>query len=138
MTFRRRLKPNANVDLIPMIDVVFQLVVFFMVSSTFILTPGIALDLPEASSAEPVVMDRMVVTVVGEDEFYLNRERFDLAGLHAELALVAEQQAEQPGVMSVVIEGDRNVPYNLMVQVLDALRRNGFRAVNLRTLEAGS
>ena len=138
MTFRRRLKPNANVDLIPMIDVVFQLVVFFMVSSTFILTPGIALDLPEAGSAEPVLMDRMVVTVAGEDEFYLNRERFDLAGLYAELALVAEQQAEQPGVMSVVIEGDRNVPYNLMVQVLDALRRNGFRAVNLRTLEAGS
>ncbi len=138
MTFQRRLKPNANVDLIPMIDVVFQLVVFFMVSSTFILTPGIALDLPESSSAEPVVMDRMVVTVVGENEFYLNRERYDLAGLHAQLATVAEEQAERPGVMSVVIEGDRNVPYNLMVQVLDALRRNGFRAVNLRTLEGQS
>lgn len=135
MTFQRRLKPNANVDLIPMIDVVFQLVVFFMVSSTFILTPGIALDLPESSSAEPVVMDRMIVTVVGENEFYLNRKRYDLAGLNAELAAVAEQQTEQPGVMSVVIEGDRTVPYNLMVQVLDALRRNGFRAVNLRTLE---
>lgn len=134
MTFQRRLKPNANVDLIPMIDVVFQLVVFFMVSSTFILTPGIALDLPRGTSSEPVVMDRLVVTVAAEDEFYLNRERYDLAGLYAQLAAVAEEQADRPGVMSVVIEGDRNVPYNLMIQVLDALRRNGFRAVNLRTL----
>lgn len=134
MQFRRRLKPNAVVDLVPMIDVVFQLVVFFMVSSTFVMTPGISLDLPQSTSSEPVVMTRLVVTVGSEDEIYLNRERYDLQGLNGALADLDGEEDES--VRSVVIEGDRDVSYDLMVRVLDVLRRNGYRGVNLRTREA--
>lgn len=142
MQFRRRLSRNAVVDLIPMIDVVFQLVVFFMVSSTFIMTPGINLDLPGSSSSEPVVVTRAVVSVVSADEVYLNRERFTLQEL--DLALRAEfdtsdesepAPGEEAAARSVVIEADRSVSYELMVQVLDVLRRNGYRGVNLRTRE---
>lgn len=134
MQFRRRLKPNAVVDLVPMIDVVFQLVVFFMVSSTFVMTPGISLDLPQSTSSEPVVMTRLVVTVGGEDEIYLNRERYDLQGLNGALADLDGDEEE--ALRSVVIEGDKDVSYDLMVRVLDVLRRNGYRGVNLRTREA--
>ncbi|MFP3959556.1 MAG: ExbD/TolR family protein [Spirochaetaceae bacterium] len=138
MQFRRRLRPEAQVDLIPMIDVIFQLVVFFMVSSTFITTPGIALDLPSSSSSEPVTMNRLVVTVVNEEEIYLNRERHELDELEAVLTDFAEEipeEEEAGGLRSVVIEADREVSYELMVTVLDRLRNNGFRAVNLSTLE---
>jgi biopolymer transport protein ExbD len=134
MQFRRRLKPNAVVDLVPMIDVVFQLVVFFMVSSTFVMTPGISLDLPQSTSSEPVVMTRLVVTVGSEEEIYLNRERYDLQGLNTALADLDGD--DEDAVRSVVIEGDRDVSYDLMVRVLDVLRRNGYRGVNLRTREA--
>ena len=72
MRFKRRLMPQANVDLVPMIDVVFQLVIFFMVSTTFILTPGISLVLPGSTTSEPVVMTKFVVTVISENEIYLN------------------------------------------------------------------
>lgn len=137
MHFRRRLSPNANVDLIPMIDVVFQLVVFFMVSSTFVMTPGIALDLPESTSSESVVMNRLVVTVVSSDELYLNRERVNLADLNERLAeMVSGENAD--AAMSAVIEGDREIPYETLVAVLDVLRRNGYRGVALRTLEEGA
>jgi biopolymer transport protein ExbD len=138
MQFRRRLRPEAQVDLIPMIDVIFQLVVFFMVSSTFITTPGIALDLPSSTSSEPVTMNRLVVTVVGPEEVYLNREQYALADLDAALAEYAAELPEaetRSGVRSVVIEADRTVSYELMVTVLDVLRSNGFRAVNLSTLQ---
>ncbi len=141
MQFRRRLKPEAQVDLIPMIDVIFQLVVFFMVSSTFITTPGIALDLPSSTSSEPVTMNRLVVTVVGPEEVYLNREQYALEDLNEALAAHAEEipaEEERGGVRSVVIEADRDVSYELMVTVLDVLRSNGFRAVNLSTLQEQS
>ena len=46
MHFKQRLKPSVKADMVPMIDVVFQLVIFFMVSSTFIQTPGISIVLP--------------------------------------------------------------------------------------------
>lgn len=138
MQFRRRLRPEAQVDLIPMIDVIFQLVVFFMVSSTFITTPGIALDLPSSTSSEPVTMNRLVVTIAGPEEVYLNREQYALADLDGALSAYAEELPEEEapsGVRSVVIEADRNVSYELMVTVLDVLRQNGFRAVNLSTLQ---
>lgn len=140
MQFRRRLSRNANVDLIPMIDVVFQLVVFFMVSSTFIMTPGISLDLPGSTSSEPVVVTRTVVSVVSAEEVYLNRERFTLQDLDLALRSGAARDDEAPTqgeapLRSVVIEADRTVSYELMVQVLDVLRRNGYRGVNLRTRE---
>jgi len=127
------LSPNANVDLVPMIDVVFQLVVFFMVSSTFVMTPGIALDLPAASSDEQVVMNRLVVTVASRDEIYLNRQELTLSGLGSALADLAEEEEQEEGVRSIVLEADRTVSYELIVQVLGVLRQNGFRAVSMRT-----
>ena len=133
MHFRRRLSPNANVDLVPMIDVVFQLVVFFMVSSTFVLTPGIAIDLPASSSTEPIVINRLVVTVVSRDEIYLNRDRVPLDEISESLAGMNPEGADAS--LSAVVEGDRRVPYDTLVAVLDALRRNGYRGVALRTLE---
>ncbi|MFO7849045.1 MAG: biopolymer transporter ExbD [Spirochaetia bacterium] len=134
MKFKRRLKPTATVELVPMIDVVFQLVVFFMVSSTFILTPGISLTLPESSTAEPVVMGKLVVTIVSEEEIFLNKEEYTLSGLDEALEEIKERGDDET-IRTVVVEGDRGVPYNLMVKVLDTLRRGGFEGVNLRMRE---
>ncbi len=135
MRFRRQMTTRTNVELIPLIDIVFQLVVFFMVSTTFILTPGISLILPQSKTSEPVVMSRLVVTVVSEDELYLNKERYDLKGLDTRLAGITEKERKE--VRTVVIEGDEQVSYKLMVEVLDVLRKNGFKGVNLRTKESG-
>jgi len=134
MEFRRRLKPVATVDLVPMIDVVFQLVLFFMLSSTFILTPGISLVLPESSTAEPVAMTRMVITVVSREEVYLNKDRYTLEGLDNLLKGVRLEEKDTPG--SIIIEGDSSASYSLLVEVLDILRRNNYKGVNLRMREA--
>ena len=132
MRFRQRLSPRVEVSLVPMIDVVFQLVVFFMVSTTFILTPGIDLVFPESSTSEPVIMSKLVITVVSRDEIYLNKERFDLSGMDLRLQ---ELVLEETAVRTVVLEGDRSIPYDLLVSVLDILRQNGYRGINLRTRE---
>ncbi len=136
MRFRRRLSPNANVDLIPMIDVVFQLVVFFMVSSTFVMTPGIALDLPESTSSEPVVINRVVVTIASESRIYLNRDEVSYDELDAQLAALEEQSERLDAeARSAIIEANADVPYETIVSVLDVMRRNGYRGIALRTLE---
>lgn len=134
MEFRRRLKPVATVDLVPMIDVVFQLVIFFMLSSTFILTPGISLVLPESSTAEPVAMTKMVITVVSEEEVYLNKDRYALDSLDSVIRSIRGKDTEVPG--SIIIEGDSSAHYSLLVEVLDILRRNNYKGVNLRMKEA--
>ena len=131
MRFERRLKTRTNVDLIPLIDVVFQLVIFFMVSSTFILTPGISLVLPRSTTSEPVVMTKLVMTVRSKDEIYLNKEKYDIEGLDRRLSELTEEEKEE--IKTVVVEGDERVSYSLLVQVLDVLRMNGFKGVNLKT-----
>lgn len=127
MQFRRRLHPMVNVDLIPMIDVVFQLVVFFMLSSTLITRTGLNLDLPDAGTAQETVTSSIVLSVVSEEEIYLASERYTLD----ELASILAQDAAQYEERSISIEADRSLPYGTMVAVLDVLRQNGFRGANL-------
>lgn len=133
MQFRRRLKPQVNMNLVPMIDVVFQLVIFFMVSSTFILTPGISIIFPSSTTSEPVVMSKIVVTVVSREEVYFNKEKFEIRELDEKLSSITEE--ERSDIKTVVLEGDRGISYSLLIEVLDLLRRNGFKAINLRTRE---
>ncbi len=131
MKFRRRLQPSANSSFVPMVDVVFQLVIFFMVSSTFVVTPGIKLNLPQSSSSEPVTLTPLVVSVFSENRIYLNSTRYDLPEFRTAIAKLP-QSAEQN--KSIVVEGDKAISYDLMVKILDVLRSNGFRGVNLRTM----
>ena len=133
MRFRRKLTTRTNIDLIPLIDVVFQLLVFFMVSTTFILTPGISLVFPHSTSSELVAMTKLVLTVVSENELYLNKERYTIEGLGYKLAELTKEEREE--IKTVIIEGDSNVSYSLMIEVLDVLRMNGFKGVNLKTRE---
>ncbi len=130
MRFRRRLAADTNLNMVPMIDVVFQLIIFFMVATTIIITPGIALVLPSSATAEPTALSRLVVTVVSREEVYINKERYTMRSLNARLGGLSEK--ERAEVKSVVLDGDRAISYSLLVEVLDALRRNGFKAINLR------
>jgi biopolymer transport protein ExbD len=134
MQFKRRHNPKATVDLVPMIDVVFQLVVFFMVSTTFDLTPGIKLDFPESATAEPVVMNQLIVSVKNQDEIFLNKQPLgSLQELDEMLKGVEEDVREE--MNSIVLEGDKDVSYSFLVQILDVLRQNGFKGVSLKTFK---
>tara|TARA_B100000614_G_scaffold253794_1_gene268198 strand:- start:685 stop:1071 length:387 start_codon:yes stop_codon:yes gene_type:complete len=124
----------VNVDLVPMIDVVFQLVVFFMLSSTLVTRTGLNLDLPDAGSAQEAVTSSVVLSVVSEDEIYVGSDRYTLAELSDRLATEREAFEDR----SIAIEADRDLSYGTMVAVLDILRRNGFRGANLVAQEPRS
>mgnify|MGYP001776248853 CR=1 FL=1 len=126
---RRRLKPSVNADMVPMIDVVFQLVIFFMISSTFIQVPGIALTLPESETAEQVTVSELIVTIADNESVYLNDEQMTFEAADAVLKNYTPQQRE--ALSGVIVEGDKSVSYEAMVKCLDLLRRNGFEQIGL-------
>ena len=121
--------------MVPMIDVVFQLVIFFMVSTTFKVAPGIALQLPESATAEPIAMTALVVSVVDREQIYVNDRQVTLADLERVLGDVVGSEGDLDPAAPVVIEGDAGVPYDLMVDVLDVLRVLGIPSASLRTRE---
>jgi biopolymer transport protein ExbD len=133
MMFERRLKPHINVDLTPLIDVVFQLVIFFMISSVFNTAPGITLDLPDSATSENVEITELRLTVLSEDEIYVNKDLCDLNTLEDTLILVRERDRIEDPI--VVLDGERSIPYQLMIEMLDVLRRQGYDGVNLVTNE---
>jgi len=133
MKFKRRLETRSLVDLVPMIDVVFQLILFFLVSTTLAVLPGINLDLPRSSTATGQRTTGITVTLTAGGDLYVNAEKVLPDGLDA--ALVALDDGRSRDSVPVSLEADAQVPSGTIVLVLDSLRRTGYTGVNLRTRE---
>lgn len=132
MILTQRLKPRVTLDLTPLIDVVFQLVVFFMISSVFNTAPGIELDLPDSSTSEAVEVTEVRVTIAGSEEVYLNRDLVALTSL-GETLRDWKRQGRLADDTALLIEGGGDVPYETIIAVLDQVRKGGIDAVNLVT-----
>ncbi len=131
MIIERRLKPNVNVDLTPLIDVIFQLVIFFMITTTFKTNPAMTLDLPEAGTSEPVVMNQLTITALSKDEVYINEIRTTLEG--AAKVIKNEIEAKKLDIKQVNLLAEKAVSYDVIISLLDACRANGINNVALNT-----
>jgi biopolymer transport protein ExbD len=131
MRLERRLKASINIDLTPLIDVTYQLVIFFMITSVFKTVPGIPMNLPASTSSQSVAVQELRIVVVSENELYLNRKPVELAGLKS--ALKAFKAEASGAETTAIVEGDSEIPYRLLVRVLDALREAGIADASLST-----
>lgn len=133
MKFNRKLETRAVIDLVPMIDVVFQLILFFLVSTTFAVLPGISLSLPQSTTAEGTRTNGITITVADDGALFVNAEEVALDGLDSALNALAVSAPKDS--VPVSLEADAQVPNGMIVKILDSLRRTGFTGVNLRTRE---
>jgi len=119
-----------RVDVTPLIDIIFQLVLFFMVSTTFISTPGIQVDLPR-SSAQTVIRENtdINVWVTTGGEIYVDSDAVTLAELNGRLTAAA---AEDPSTM-VIIKADADVDHGRVVTVMDLARARGLTRLAIAT-----
>jgi biopolymer transport protein ExbD len=133
MKFNRRLEPRAFIDLVPMIDVLFQLILFLFVSTTFAVLPGISLNLPQSTTAEGTKTNGITITVAADGNLYVNADNIPIEGLDAALQSLSVSVPKES--VPVSLEADALVPNGTIVKILDSLRRTGFTGVNLRTKE---
>ncbi|HEY7251556.1 MAG TPA: biopolymer transporter ExbD [Methylomirabilota bacterium] len=121
MRFRRRPPRKARIEIIPMIDTVFFLLVFFMMASlSMTVHGGIPVNLPKAAKAE-AARAPVSISISREDVIYLEREAIEPAQLTARLQ---ERVRTEPEV-SVVIEADTDARHGRVVDVMDAARLAG-------------
>lgn len=126
MEFIRSRKPALSLDMAPLVDVVFQLLIFFMLTSSF-LSPSMRLNLPKAVTRDKRDGEGVVVTIARDGNFFVNREpvaKEDLPGT------IARGIASAP-VKSVDLKGDGDVAYRYFVQAMDAARRAGVSHINI-------
>jgi biopolymer transport protein ExbD len=122
MILRRRERRRARIEIIPMIDVVFFLLVFFMMASlSMTVYRGMPVSLPRATSGTDTPAESAAITVARDGQAYLDRQPVTRAALDARLrSLVGANPA-----VAIVITADEDVTHGRVVDVLDAVRTAG-------------
>lgn len=120
---------EAQIDLTPMLDVVFIMLIFFIVTASFIKEAGIEVNRPEASTAEPKENVNILVAISPTNEIWMDKRRIDVLAVRANIERL---HAENPKG-AVVIQADNESNTETVAAVLDAAREAGVYDVSLAT-----
>jgi biopolymer transport protein ExbD len=130
MWVQKRDADDSTLDMTPLVDVVFLLIIFFMLSTTFIVVPGLRIDLPAAASQKvSVEKHKVVLSVDRNGVLYFNQDPVDE---HTMVRLLKQAALENP-LMLVLMKGDRNSKYGRNVDLLDMVRKAGLNRIAIVT-----
>ena len=132
MRFKGRMELEhglKQIDIAPLIDMVFQLLIFFMLTSSFVMQPGIKVNLPKAITSEVVNQENIEVVVSAENVIYLNGKVLTLQELNSLLNQVAKRK--QP----ILIKADKRASLGRVVEIWDMCRDLGITQTNIATTQ---
>lgn len=137
MKFRRRQREGVEINLAPLIDVVFILLLFFVVTTTFTRETQLKVELPEAQSAEPALTEAKTLEVLinAQSQFAVNGQALitnDLPSLMAALTKESNGDTSLP----VMLSADAQAPHQAVVMAMDAAGKLGFAKLRITTVEA--
>jgi biopolymer transport protein ExbD len=122
-------KPHINIT--SLIDVLFLLLIFFMVSSTFLEKPGMKLDLPKAETSQTTEMKEMVLAVNPDNTITLDGSPIDLISLQQTL----EERIEADAEATLILRADETVTHGTVVEVMDVAKKSGIVKLIIATRE---
>ncbi|GGD65728.1 MULTISPECIES: ExbD/TolR family protein [Lacimicrobium] len=118
---------EANIDLTPMLDVVFIMLIFFIVTASFVKESGIDVNRPEAATAVKKDRANILVAISDKNEIWINKRRIDERAVQANIERL---YAENPQG-SVVIQADKKATTETLIKVMDASRAAGVYDVSI-------
>lgn len=122
---RRRTKTPklmAEINITPFTDVVLVLLIIFMIATPFIYQSSMKVQLPQATKSAETSRD-VIITINAEGEVFFEDSRIDLYALKGKLKAMTENNPD----LSVIINGDKNVKYDAVIQVMDVLTQSGVK-----------
>ena len=128
MRFKRtRQRLKAEFDMVPFIDIVFNLLIFFLLTSSYVFQPGIKINLPKAVTSEVLKEEPLVITVTSEDAIYLNDKIATVKELISKLNKVSKEKG------TLLIKADKKASVGRVVEIWDMCREAGVPQVNIAT-----
>ena len=137
MNFRRRTRVETDINLTPLIDVVFLLLIFFMVSTTFTRETQLKVDLPESASGEhtdPSAQQQIEVLISATGEMAINGKALLNPNLDTLMSALSRESAGDTS-WPVVITADAKTPHQAVITAMDAAGQQGFTRLRLTTNE---
>lgn len=130
MRFRHHLElEKGQLDIAPLIDVVFLLLIFFMLTSSFLIQPGIKVNLPGAVTSKVIPERNLEVLINDKDHIYVQDKRITVEELTSRIRMAGK--AKTP----VLIKADKSASLGKVVEVWDLCREVGISNVNIATLQ---
>jgi biopolymer transport protein ExbD len=131
MRLRRRLEDEGGLLLTPLIDMVFLVVIFFMLNTTLSINPAITVDLPEAYTSQAVIEAEIVVTLTASGEIYIGKQTVARQRFAAELKkeMVRLQRTD------IILQAEAMLPYRDVVEIMDLARLTGVESISLVTAQ---
>ena len=118
-----------EINIVSLIDVVLLMLIFFMLTTSFVATPGLQVKLPKAASEVIQSRDRMEVHITKEGRFYLNNTQMRLTELKSALEAKAEESRDQV----LIIHADELARHGMVVKVMDMAKRVGLENMAIAT-----
>lgn len=130
MNFRLKVREEVRLELTPLIDVTFQLILFFMVSTNFNEAPGIEVELPQAST-EQIIQDSkdLEVWLTADSELFVEQEVVNKGELKRR---ISDALKGNPGIL-VIIKADEEVAHARVVEVMDIAQELGVQNLSIGT-----
>lgn len=126
-SFSAAAEEEEGIDVTPMLDVVFIMLIFFIVTASFVKESGIDVNRPDAETAQPKDRANILVGIGPDGEVWINRRNVDLGSVRANIERL---HAENPQG-SVVIQADKKAETRFLVAVMDAARQAGVYNVSI-------
>ena len=125
----QQVEAEGEIDITPMLDVVFIMLIFFIVTASFVKESGIEVNRPDASTAQAKPRANILIAINENDEIWINKRRVDESQVRANIERL---HAENPQG-TVVIQADEEAKTRKLVTVMDAARQAGVYDVSLAT-----
>jgi biopolymer transport protein ExbD len=119
---------SPNIDLAPMIDCVFLLLIFFIVTSVFVRDPGVEVERPDVSGATAIDRKALLVAIDAEDRIHVDGQEIRLE----QVATILRQSAVEPDT-PVIVRADRKTSHGMFAAVYTEAKRAGLRYVQFAT-----
>lgn len=138
MKFRRKPRENVEINLASLIDVVFILLLFFVVTTTFTRETQLKVDLPEAASGTPpeqTELKQLEVLIAVDGSYSLNGKQLLKSNLDGLMAALQKESAGDNS-LPLTISADGKTPHQAVITAMDAAGKLGFAHLRITTVEA--
>ena len=134
MRFDTPQKPSVGIDIAPLVDVVFLLVIFFAVSTTFLESAGLKLELPSSSSSSKRDTKSLMVSLDAQGQFEFDGEIMTAEQLRGRLETALSETDDK----NVVLRADRHAEHGNVVKLMDLIRDSGAEGLTVDAQSSGS
>ena len=132
MSIKRRFSDNDagsdEINISPLIDMVFILLIFFIVTTVFVEETGVDVNKPQASSAQDLEKNSILIAITANQKVVYGGREIGPAGVRATVRRLSQKEK-----MPVIVQADKTVPTELLVRVIDEAKLAGAESVNVAT-----